>query len=57
MWEYKEKEGSKEINGPYSTEQMAKWSESGKFKSGVLVRKCGSEQFYTSNRIDFELYL
>lgn len=57
MWEYKEKEGSKEINGPYSTEQMAKWSGTGKFKSGVLVRKCGTEQFYTSNRIDFELYL
>lgn len=56
-WEYKEKEDSQDIKGPYSTEQMAKWSESGHFKTGVLVRKCGSDQFYTSNRIDFELYL
>jgi len=57
LWEYKETESSSEIKGPYSTMKMNEWSRSGHFKTGVLVRKCGSDQFYTSNRIDFGLYM
>ncbi|OWR40963.1 putative Aspartyl beta-hydroxylase [Danaus plexippus plexippus] len=47
-----------EISGPHSTEQMQKWSTDGHFKTGVWVRKYGEDtQFYSSSRIDFELYL
>lgn len=57
-WEFKWKEDDKDIYGPYNTEQMQKWVTDGYFKDGVLVRKSGSDtSFYTSNRVDFELYL
>ncbi|XP_063927628.1 CD2 antigen cytoplasmic tail-binding protein 2 homolog [Zophobas morio] len=58
MWEFKWEQDKDEIQGPFGTSQMIKWANEGYFKTGVWVRKCGEESnFYTSNRIDFELYL
>lgn len=61
MWEYKlsSDEKDEKVFGPYDTEQMQSWVKEGRFaKEGVFVRKVGQETpFYTSNRIDFELYL
>lgn len=58
MWEFKWDQNKDDIQGPFDTKQMLKWSSEGYFKTGVWVRKCGEESnFYTSNRIDFELYL
>ncbi|KAI5640599.1 GYF domain-containing protein [Phthorimaea operculella] len=58
-WEFKwSQDDDAEISGPHSTDQMHKWSTSGHFKTGVWVRKHGEDsQFYSSNRIDFELYI
>ncbi|CAG9818368.1 unnamed protein product [Phaedon cochleariae] len=57
LWEFKWKIEDEEIHGPHSTAQMVKWSKENYFKGGVMVRKCGeNSNFYTSNRIDFELY-
>lgn len=58
-WEFKRsQDNSAEISGPHSTDQMQKWVSEGFFKTGVWVRKHGEDsQFYSSNRIDFELYL
>ncbi|VEN50014.1 unnamed protein product [Callosobruchus maculatus] len=57
MWEFKWKIDDTEVQGPFSTAQMVKWSKEKHFKDGVMVRKCGeNSNFYTSNRIDFELY-
>lgn len=56
-WEYKWKESDTDTHGPFSSEQMQNWVDDGYFKDGVLVRKVGTDsQFYTSNRVDFELY-
>ncbi|KAL4223007.1 CD2 antigen cytoplasmic tail-binding protein 2 [Mactra antiquata] len=58
MWEFKwaDKE-DEEIHGPHSSDEMLKWSEEGFFKSGVFCRKVGTQsQFYSSRRIDFDLY-
>lgn len=59
MWEFKWSQGDDiEVHGPHNTDQMQQWVKEGYFKTGVWVRKCGIEgPFYTSNRIDFELYL
>lgn len=57
-WEYKWKDSDTEIHGPHTTEQMLNWSNDGHFKDGVVVRKVGEDtKFYSSNRIDFDLYL
>lgn len=58
LWEFKWKAEDENIHGPYPTTQMIKWSKENYFKEGVMVRKCGEgdSNFYTSNRIDFELY-
>lgn len=58
-WELKwSQEDNAEVSGPHSTEQMHKWASEGHFKTGVWVRKHGEDsQFYSSNRIDFELYM
>lgn len=58
QWEFKWKQDDEKCEGPHSTEQMLKWANDGHFKNGVQVRKIGSEtQFYSSNRVDFDLYL
>lgn len=57
MWEFKWNQDKDKIEGPFNTKQMLKWATEGYFKTGVWVRKCGEDSnFYTSNRIDFELY-
>lgn len=58
-WEFKwNQDDDTEVSGPHSTEQMNKWASEGHFKTGVWVRKHGEDsQFYSSNRIDFELYM
>jgi CD2 antigen cytoplasmic tail-binding protein 2 len=57
MWEFKWDQNKDDIQGPFHTKQMIKWASEGYFKTGVWVRKCGEQSnFYTSNRIDFELY-
>ncbi|XP_023952074.2 CD2 antigen cytoplasmic tail-binding protein 2 homolog [Bicyclus anynana] len=58
-WEFKwTQDNNAEVSGPHTTEQMQKWVTEGYFKTGVWVRKCGEDtQFYSSNRIDFELYM
>lgn len=58
LWEYKWKQDDTEIHGPFTTEQMQQWVDENYFKTGVFVRKVGEgTNFYSSNRIDFELYL
>jgi len=58
MWEYKlSQNDDDEIHGPFTTKQMSKKADDGDFKESVFVRKVGEERFYSSARIDFELYL
>ena len=58
MWEIKWQQDSSEVDGPYTTEQMLKWSNEGRFRKGAWVKKCGENtNFYTVSRIDFELYI
>ncbi|XP_076275963.1 CD2 antigen cytoplasmic tail-binding protein 2 homolog holn1 [Rhynchophorus ferrugineus] len=57
QWEFKWSVNEDQIQGPYNTAQMIKWQRDNYFKPGVMVRKCGeSTNFYSLNRIDFELY-
>lgn len=58
-WEYKwEDTDEAEVHGPYTSSEMLKQSEDGSFKTGVYCRKVGTQsQFYTSTRIDFDLYI
>ena len=57
-WEYKwENTDTAEINGPYTSLSMQQWVDEGKFPDGVFARKYGSGgEFYSSKRIDFDLY-
>lgn len=58
MWEYKLTQNDEDaVLGPFTTEQMSKKAESGDFKENVFVRKVGDERFYSSARVDFDLYL
>lgn len=64
MWEYKIKQEDSEILGPFSSQQMQNKVDSGEFKEHVFVRKVvknrsgdDDEKFYTSSRIDFDLYI
>lgn len=59
-WEFKwSNDDDNNIHGPCSSEQMQKWVEDGYFKDGVFVRRCGQSdaKFYSSKRIDFDLYI
>lgn len=58
QWEYKwENTDQAEVHGPFPSSSMHEWVEEGKFPQGVFVRKVGSgSDFYTSKRIDFDLY-
>ena len=57
-WEYKwEDKDDAEIYGPYSSQDMLEWTQSGYFNDGVLVRKRFEPKFYSSKRIDFDLYI
>ena len=58
MWEYKlTQDENDKILGPFSTEQMQMKADNGDFKESVFVRKVGENRFYSSARIDFDLYL
>lgn len=59
QWEFKwENDEKAEIHGPHSSSEMQNWVSQGYFESGVWVRRVGQQgDFYTSRRIDFELYL
>ncbi|XP_052889255.1 CD2 antigen cytoplasmic tail-binding protein 2 homolog [Anopheles moucheti] len=59
MWEYKEQQENDTVLGPYTTEQMQKFADEGRFTSGAFVRKVDSDdaRFYSAARIDFDLYL
>ncbi|KAK7595522.1 hypothetical protein V9T40_013347 [Parthenolecanium corni] len=58
QWEYKKTLNDDKTEGPYSTEQMNKYMKEDHFKEPVWVRKVGTDsEFYSSRRIDFELYL
>lgn len=61
MWEYKVTLDDEKIHGPFTSEQMQKFVDEGKFKEPVFVRKIeegsSEKQFYSSARIDFELYI
>lgn len=58
MWEYKLSKDSEEIKGPYSSQRMQEIVSGEDFKGEVWVRKTDSSgEFYSSRRIDFELYL
>jgi len=59
-WEFKwSNEDNIDVHGPCTSEQMQKWVEDGYFKDGVFVRRCGQNdaKFYSSKRIDFDLYI
>ena len=58
-WEYKwEDKSDADVHGPFSSEEMAQWVEDDYFPKGVFVRKVGVDTapFYSSKRVDFELY-
>jgi len=61
MWEYKWEDSSDaEIHGPFTSLQMLEWTEDNYFPDGVFVRKTSTAPdgaFYSSRRIDFELYV
>lgn len=60
MWEFKweDKEDAK-VYGPFPTSQMLQWVNDKYFENGVYVRQCNKSdaKFYSSKRIDFDLYL
>ncbi|VDM65496.1 unnamed protein product [Strongylus vulgaris] len=55
QWEYKDSESS-EIQGPFSSSEMARRQQNGKLSSTGLARKSGAASFNPVARIDFELY-
>lgn len=58
MWEYKfTQDENAEIFGPFKTIEMMKKVDNGEFKDNVFCRKIGDDRFYSSSRIDFDLYL
>lgn len=59
MWEFKwEDKDDAPVYGPHPSSEMLRWVEEGYFSDGVLVRKVNepNARFYSSNRIDFDLY-
>ena len=59
QWEFKwENDEKADVHGPHSSSEMQEWVNQGYFESGVWVRRVGQQgDFYTSRRIDFDLYL
>lgn len=57
-WEFKwEDKEEAPVYGPHTSTEMHSWVTEGYFKDGVFVRKFKQDgPFYTSKRIDFELY-
>ena len=59
MWHYKWQKEDADVHGPFSSSQMQEWVDKDYFKNGVWVRKGGegNQEFYSSKRIDFSLYV
>lgn len=60
QWEFKwEDKDDSPVYGPHSTVEMLAWVKEGYFDKGVFVRRKEAQdsKFYTSKRIDFELYI
>ncbi|XP_042906643.1 CD2 antigen cytoplasmic tail-binding protein 2 [Parasteatoda tepidariorum] len=60
MWEFKwDNAKDSKIYGPFPTSQMQQWVEEEYFQSGVFVRQVDKPdaEFYSSKRMDFELYM
>lgn len=57
-WEFKwEDKEEAPVYGPHTSSEMNAWVTEGYFKDGVVVRKYKQDgPFYSSKRIDFELY-
>ncbi|KAH9389852.1 PREDICTED: CD2 antigen cytoplasmic tail-binding protein 2 homolog [Rhagoletis zephyria] len=59
-WQFKwEDKEDAPIHGPFQSEAMQAWVDNGYFKEGVFVRRSDAEdaRFYSSKRIDFDLYI
>ncbi|XP_062518801.1 CD2 antigen cytoplasmic tail-binding protein 2-like [Corticium candelabrum] len=59
LWQYKWQKNDTDIHGPFSSSQMQEWMEKEYFKDGIWVKKIGdgNQEFYSSKRIDFSLYI
>ncbi|KAJ8250863.1 hypothetical protein GJAV_G00214070 [Gymnothorax javanicus] len=60
LWEYRwQNDEGAELYGPFTSQQMQDWVDEGYFKDGVYCRRVGegSAQFYSSKRLDFDLYI
>ncbi|XP_053550661.1 CD2 antigen cytoplasmic tail-binding protein 2 isoform X2 [Bombina bombina] len=60
LWEYKwENSDEAQLYGPFTSSQMQDWVNEGYFMDGVYCRRVSSSggQFYSSLRIDFDLYV
>ena len=57
MWQYKLANENDSALKTASTKQMMELSETGQLPGDALVRKVGTEMFYTAGRVDFEIYL
>lgn len=58
MWEYKiTQDDNGPFFGPYTTLQMQEKVDNGDFKGNVFCRKIGEDRWYSSSRMDFDLYL
>jgi CD2 antigen cytoplasmic tail-binding protein 2 len=59
MWQYKWQKEDHDVHGPFTSSQMQEWVDKDYFKNGVWVRKVGegNQEFYSSKRIDFSLYV
>lgn len=59
-WQFKwEDSEDAPVHGPFQSDAMQAWVDNGYFKDGVFVRRSDSKdaRFYSSKRIDFELYI
>lgn len=58
LWEYRwENKDSAELYGPFTSSQMQEWVDQGYFSDGVYCRRISGGQFYSSHRLDFDLYV
>ncbi|XP_018430982.1 PREDICTED: CD2 antigen cytoplasmic tail-binding protein 2 [Nanorana parkeri] len=60
LWEYRwENKDKAELYGPFTSPQMQEWVDQGYFPNGVYCRRVNStgDQFYNSQRVDFDLYV
>jgi CD2 antigen cytoplasmic tail-binding protein 2 len=57
MWEYKLPNEDDSALKKASTKEMMELTENEQLPSDALVRRCGTDSFYTAGRVDFEIYL